>query len=131
MASGLDAMFGFYQHALDLRVQRQQLLAANIANADTPDYKARDFNFQGALTSAVGATSLPLVTTSSRDLDPPQGAGPAPKLLYRVPLQPSIDGNTVDSDVEMAQFGDNAVRYEAGLTFLTMQIKWMTTAITG
>ena len=117
MVDRLDDMLRFQTEALKLRSQRQELLAANIANADTPNYKAVDFDFAHALTQAVSST----VGT------PPASA----TVLYRQPTQPSIDGNTVEMDVERSQFADNTVRYEATLKFLNAQIKTMLTALQG
>jgi len=113
----LDEMFRFQSEALKLRSQRQELLAANIANADTPNYKAVDIDFTRALAQAASA---PAGTQSA-----------APDVLYRQPSQPSIDGNTVEMDVERAQFADNTVRYEATLRFLNAQVKLMLSALQG
>lgn len=120
----LDELLNFNHHALNLRSQRQQVLASNIANADTPGYKARDFDFKSALATAV---AQPAAT------QPAGGAAPAPQpeLLYRSVIQPSIDGNTVDMDVERAQFAENTVHYEANITMLTHQIRMMLAALQG
>ncbi|MCB1941506.1 MAG: flagellar basal body rod protein FlgB [Candidatus Accumulibacter sp.] len=127
-----DALF-FQQQALSLRATRQQVLAGNIANADTPHYQARDLDFSRALQDAVsgrGASALPLATTSPRH-SPGASDGAPLNLLYRQPVQASADGNTVDMDVERAQFAENAFYYEAGLTFLTGRIRTLQTAIQG
>lgn len=131
MVSKLDNAFSFQQQALSLRANRQQVLAANIANADTPNYKARDFDFSAVLKDAVAGRSggnLPLTSTAGRHLQGNGDSG-AVRLMYRRETQSSVDGNTVDMDVERAQFAENAVHYEAGLTFLTHQIKSMLSAI--
>ena len=132
MIDKLNAVLDFHQQAVNLRGHRQQLLASNIANADTPNYKARDIDFKNALQGALSGASGALTTTSSRHLatSPGRDAGAAP-LLYRAPLQGSVDGNTVDMDVERSQFADNAIHYEAGLTFLTHEIKLMLAALQG
>jgi len=133
VVSKIDNAFSFQQQALGLRAYRQQVLADNIANADTPNFKARDVDFASALKDAVGArngASLPLATTAARHLPGVAAAGPAP-LLYRGLAQASVDGNSVDMDLERAQFADNALRYEAGLTFLSGRIKTLTAAIQG
>src|SRR5690606_24541226 len=94
----------FYQTAIGLRQQRQEVLSANIANADTPNYKARDFDFTSALKQAMGdgdmrLSNTQLTLTSERHI-PAKATAPDPsELLYRQPLQPSLDGNTVDMDV--------------------------------
>lgn len=131
MVSKLDNAFSFQQQALGLRAQRQQVLAANIANADTPNYKARDFDFSAVLKDAVAGRSsgnLPLATTSGRHLNGGGESGPA-RLMYRGETQSSVDGNTVNMDVERAQFSENAIQYEAGITFINSQIKTLMTAI--
>lgn len=133
MTGKLDEVLNFHQTALNLRAYRQQLLAGNIANADTPNFKARDIDFPGALQSALSARSgnSGLARTSPRHLgsgnENPGGA----QVLYRTPHQPSMDGNTVDMDVERTQFADNAIHYEANLTFISSQLKFLLAAIQG
>ncbi|MCM8610730.1 flagellar basal body rod protein FlgB [Accumulibacter sp.] len=133
MLSKLERNLQFQQQALGLRASRQQVLAGNIANADTPNFKARDFDFAAALAGALAgrpAASLPLVMTVPRHLagEPNERSL---SLLYRQPLQPSADGNTVEMDVEAAQLAENSVFYEAGLTFITGKIRTMMTALQG
>lgn len=130
MIDKLAGYLDYHQEALGLRHERQKVLANNIANADTPNYKARDFNFSQALDRAMqsgGAGSesgLSLATTSARHI-PAQapGNGGIHDLLYRVPEQPSLDGNTVDMDRERAAFLDNSLRYQANLTILNSKIQ--------
>jgi flagellar basal-body rod protein FlgB len=125
MVNKLDELLNFHHQALNLRSVRQQVLASNIANADTPGYKARDFDFKSALTAAFAQPGKG---------EPPTGAPAAaapPEMLFRPMLQPSVDGNTVDMDVERAQFAENAVHYEANITLLTQQIRTMLSAIQG
>lgn len=133
MIDKLDASLRFHQEALNLRARRQEVLSSNIAHADTPNYKARDFDFSSALTQAVDrgrqSQSMSLSTTSSRHLSGEAAAMSDAELLYRVPTQSSIDGNTVEMDVERINFADNAVRYESNLTVLSAQIKSMLSAI--
>jgi flagellar basal-body rod protein FlgB len=131
MIDKLNAVLDFHQQAVNLRGHRQQLLASNIANADTPNYKARDIDFKSALQGALSGTSGALNTTSSRHIAPSTGSAGAAPLLYRAPLQGSVDGNTVDMDVERSQFADNAIHYEAGLASLTHEIKLMLAALQG
>jgi flagellar basal-body rod protein FlgB len=132
MIDKLDDTFRFYQHAANLRAQRQQLVASNIANADTPHFKARDFNFQTALEGATSSRAVKLMTTATNHVASSLG-GPADgeQLLYRTAVQGSVDGNTVDMDVERSQFADNAIHYEANLTFISDQIRIMRAAIQG
>lgn len=131
MASKIDNALSFQQQALGLRAQRQQILAGNIANADTPYYQARDFDFSTALKEAMAGRSsgaLVLATTAPAHLPGTADAGTA-RLLYRKPVQASADGNTVDMDIERSQFSENAVQYEASLSFITAQIKLLTAAV--
>jgi flagellar basal-body rod protein FlgB len=134
MVSKLDDALRFQQVALSLRAARQELLASNIANADTPNYKARDIDFAGALQNALAgtATEVPMAKTSPMHLQGNSGESVmGSPVMYRKPVQPSADGNTVDMDVERAQFADNALRYEASVRFVSEQMKQMLTAIQG
>ena len=131
MIGKLDDYLHFNETALNLRSQRQQLLASNIANADTPGYKARDIDFTSALAGAMSGAS-PTAAVLSRNAAAPAAALGAPAVpLYRTPVQGAVDGNTVDMDVERNQFADNAIRYEAGITLLNAQIRHMMAAIQG
>ncbi|MVF23035.1 flagellar basal body rod protein FlgB [Methylocaldum sp. BRCS4] len=107
----------FNEVALSLRAYRQELLASNIANADTPNYKAVDFDFKNALDKALAGTqngTLALNTTSLQHLPGAPDRNPlqTARTQYRFPQQPSLDGNTVESDVEKIQFAENAVHYQ-------------------
>ena len=137
MVGKLDDYLRFNEAALSLRSQRQTVLASNIANADTPNYKARDFDFSNALQAAVdkaGNAQQTLSTTAARHYpNPQQDAGTladGTPLQYRGVIQGAVDGNTVDMDVEQNQFADNAIRYETGITAINAQIKAMMSAIT-
>ena len=138
----LDATLAFNQSVLRVRAQRQELIAGNIANADTPNYKARDINFNDALNNALSGNDTPgsgldVSKTSSAHLsgDPtsvdyvPTGKPGEP--MFRPLIQGSVDGNTVDMDVERNQFTDNAIRYEASLNMINGQIKKLLSAIQG
>jgi flagellar basal-body rod protein FlgB len=133
MANLIDQAFGIHGTALQLRAERAQLLAANLANADTPGFKARDIDFKRALAQALASTrgrAAPLVTTQANHvagLD----AGASTTALYRTPLQPSLDGNTVDVATEQAAFSENSNRYLASLTFLNGRIRGLMTALRG
>ena len=134
MLDALDQFFAPGMQALDLRARRGEVLASNIANADTPGYKARDFDFAAELRSAMSGKeaehgSLALQRTSPRHLNGVAQAFGAPDLQYRVPVQASIDGNTVEMDTERGEFSDNALRYQADITFLTGQVKLLQAAI--
>jgi flagellar basal-body rod protein FlgB len=131
MPLSLDAYLGIHTEALKLQSQRTEVLADNLANADTPNFKARDIDFQTALAQAgAPGASLPLTTTDANHLSTAGAGGPA-ALKYRVPLAPSLDGNTVDAQLEQAAFADNTVRYQATLSFLSARLKDLMTAITG
>lgn len=130
MSSINDSLFGLHTQALDTWQKRGEVLASNLANADTPGYLARDVDFKKALASASGTDStLPLTITQQGQIDPQKQA--AQQLAYRVPTQPSMDGNTVDTQVEQANFAANGVHYQASLSFITAQIHMLRTAITG
>lgn len=130
MISGINRAFGFFEQALNVRAYRQQVLASNLANSDTPNYKARDVDFQSILQNKSMSHGAPgLDVTHSGHL---QGKGENPlaaALRYRTPDQPSIDGNTVDEDSENAMFADNAIHYQANLTFINGKIRTLLSAI--
>ncbi len=155
MDSKLDDYLRFNEAALQLRSYRQQLLASNIANADTPHYKARDIDFANTLKEKLGLVHtsdnvskklaltktspahippLELTLTSAMHLhgkndDSQKSAKKSEEPLYRDIIQGSVDDNTVDMDVERNNFTDNAIRYEAGITSVSGQIKSMLNAI--
>ncbi len=126
-----DNLFGIHTQALDLWQRRTEVLANNLANADTPGYLARDVDFRKALAAAGGGSSgsLPLRTTGPDQIGSAGQAADA--LAYRVPTQPSMDGNTVDAQTEQAAFAANGVHYQASLSFITAQIRMLRTAISG
>jgi flagellar basal-body rod protein FlgB len=134
----LTQTLDFQATALALRAERGRVLASNIANADTPNYKARDFDFRQAMAAATaqttGAAPQPVAPalTNPAHLGGAAGSAPAGETLqYRAPLQAAVDGNTVDLDVERAGFAENSVRYEATLRFLNGQIRLLMSAING
>ena len=134
MIGKLDNYLRFNESALSLRAQRQELIASNIANADTPNFKARDIDFasamQGALAKATPATAL--AATNKGHVQPAADGKALPDgtpVLYRGVVQGAVDGNTVDMDVERNQFADNALRYEAGITMINHQIRGLMAAI--
>jgi flagellar basal-body rod protein FlgB len=138
MIGKLDDYLRFNETALSLRSQRQELLASNIANADTPNYKARDIDFSNALQGALSRSSQTqgqLATTAQAHIA--NGAADGKTLpdgtpvLYRGVSQGAVDGNTVDMDTERAQFADNGLRYEAGITMINHQIHNLLAAIQG
>ena len=130
MIDKLDAALRFGQEALNLRAQRQEILAANIANADTPGYQARDIDFAGQLNKVLeqgraSGSGIARNMTSSRHIPAPNMQPPQLDLLFRVPDQPSMDGNTVDMDRERTNFADNSLKYQTDLTLINGQIKGM------
>ncbi len=128
----LDTYLGVHATALKLRSQRTELLAANLANADTPGYRARDIDFKAALAAAGNpAGGVHLATTRAGHMRGASGGESSPDLKYRVPLAPSLDGNTVDAQLEQAAFAQNTVRYQATLSFLSSKFRGLMTAITG
>lgn len=131
MVISFQRVFSILPQTLQLESKRAQLLASNIANADTPGYKARDIDFRAALQAAEGMPrQLPLVRTHAQDLEP-VSLSPRPVTLYQTPFQPSLDGNTVDLQRNEAEFGQNAARYQATLTFLGSRISGLRKALTG
>lgn len=128
---GGPSLFGVHGAALSLRQQRLEVLASNIANADTPHYKARDVDFHAALQRAIG--ELPPGTPVQTQPGHQSGVGEAGAdgLVYRLPLQPSLDGNTVDAEYEKAAFARAALEYRASLSFVDGRVRKLMTAITG
>ena len=133
MPIDLNKHLGVHAAALNLRSQRTEVLAANLANADTPGYRARDIDFKSALAAASNQNSgVHLATTRAGHIGTATVNGqPAPELKYRTPLAPSLDGNTVDAQLEQSAFAENTVRYQATLSFLSSKFRGLMTAITG
>jgi flagellar basal-body rod protein FlgB len=140
--NALDAAFRFHETALKVGGQRQQVIASNMANADTPGFKASEVKFADALARATGETGtspstprVALAGTQAGHIDRTGGNGAVvvstADVAERSSNQPSIDGNTVDLDAERAAFADNTVRYEASFSFLNHQIKTLMSAIQG
>lgn len=133
MPLDIDSYLGVHARALQLESRRTELLASNLANADTPGFKSRDIDFKAALAQAgQSQATLPLKTTSATHQQiAGTGSGGEAQMKYRVPLAPSLDGNTVDAQLEQAAFAENAVRYQATLTLLNGKLRSLMTAITG
>lgn len=125
---------GVHEHALELRSKRAEVLANNLANADTPGFKARDIDFQSMLKQQMSGKSneqnLKMATTNGKHL-PVSNLEAEEGLLYRNPSQPSIDGNTVDTQVEKAEFMKNTLQYQSSFQFLNSRFKSLTSAIRG
>ena len=120
MIPRLTDALDFHGQALALRAQRQQVIAANIANADTPGYQARDFDFASALRAARSAGGPG--DAIGRDILTP-GGRPQPAMRYVHPAQTNLDGNSVDMDRERANFMDNALKFDATLRFINGNVR--------
>ena len=128
----IDRAFSIHDDAMILRSRRTSILAANIANADTPDYKARDMDFSSMLKQAATGQSAKLNMARTNDSHLSTGSAQIdPDIKYRNPLHASLDGNTVDSHVEQAKFSENAVQYQTSLTMLNGKIRGLNLAIKG
>ncbi len=131
----LDRHFGIHAQALQFRSERTRVLASNLANADTPNYKARDLDFSAVLAQhgkqAGAVPPVRMAVTNARHIRLGTDGGATAPLLYRNPYQSTLDGNTVEADVEQANFARNAVQYQASLMFLTGKIRGLKLAITG
>ena len=136
MPISLDQYIGVHAAALDVRGRRTELIANNLANADTPGYKARDIDFREAMARVSGENTTQGVHLTTTQAGHIGGAAQAdaqtsPDLKYRTPLAPALDGNTVDTQLEQAAFAENSVRYQATLTFLNNKFRGLMTAILG
>ena len=132
MPISFERAFSIHDDALLLRGQRTSILAANIANADTPNYKARDIDFGAMLRSASQQQTDQVVLASThRDHLTTHSSSMQPALMYRNPLHPSLDGNTVDSHVEQAEFAENALMFQTSFTFLNSKVTGLMKALKG
>ena len=132
MQFNFEKYLGLHAPALTLQSRRAQLLAANVANADTPKFKARDINFRDIMQDIAKNPGYkgPLEETSKLHIQPPQFSN-GYEVLYRHPFQASIDGNTVEPETETSNYMDNSMRYMASLRFLTGKFQTLQTAIKG
>ncbi len=132
MSIGFDNALGVHEDALRFRSQRSEILANNLANMDTPNYKARDIDFKTMLARA--STPGPSIEMAATHAGHQRASGMADinsEPLYRVPSQPSIDGNTVDEHVEHSKYMENSLDFQATFTFLNSKFKGMTSALRG
>lgn len=138
----LDALFGIHAAALQLQSRRMEVLASNIANADTPGYQARDIDFSKVMAQLADGSAAPAAAAPGSGathpghipLDGSGNGGDAvaqAATVYRVPAQPSADGNTVDVQAEQAAYADAALHYQASLSFIDNRLRSLMTAITG
>ncbi|MBD8494763.1 flagellar basal body rod protein FlgB [Pseudomonas syringae] len=135
MSINFDKALGIHEKALNFRAQRAEVLANNISNADTPGYKARDLDFSAVLaaeTEKAGKGQFAMNTTNGRHIEA-QGSGGATEgvLLYRTPSAPSLDQNTVDSQVEQASYTQNSMSFQASFTLLNSKFKGLVSALRG
>lgn len=132
MQFNFEKYLGLHEPALHLQSRRAQVLAANVANADTPKFKARDIDFKAALQQVAKHPRGrgPLHATRVRHIQPP-GFSSGYEVLYRHPHQASIDGNTVEPETENSAFMENSLRYMASLRFLGGKFNTLSTAIKG
>ena len=124
----IGSYLNFHAQALSLRSRRNEVLASNIANAATPNFKARDLDFDTEIRRHIGVG--PLHTTDDQHL--PTTVNPVrDRMLYRDPINPSMDGNTVEMAVEQMEFSENVIRYQTTLSFLNKRISGLMSAIRG
>ena len=129
MAINFDTALGIHEQALLIRKRRTEVLSSNVANADTPNYKAQDIDFRAALKNA-GVPAVQLEATQQGHITTNRSIA-NDHLQFRVPDQPSLDGNTVDMQLEKAAVAENNVRYQATLSFLTRRFSGMVNAFKG
>ena len=132
----MNSVFGIHEHALSVRKDRQAILANNLANADTPNFKARDLDWRKEMASAqeeldMGMFKPDLQRTNSRHIDGFAEASTDSFLKYRMPTQPALDGNTVETHIEKAQFQENAIQYQATLEMINARISGIRGALRG
>jgi len=125
MSIMVDKALGIHQYALEMRVERSRILAGNIANVETPGYLARDYDFKTALSRVAKELE------THRTGHPLPGLSLGSELKFRVPMQPSADGNTAELSVEQARFAENAMDFQTSLTFLNLKISGLRKAIEG
>lgn len=132
MAISFDRALGIHERAMQVRLSRAELLANNLANVDTPNFKARDVDFRSVLKSEQSRRQhLSMQRTHERHIGQQMGGGDSAEVMYRVPLQPAIDGNTVEEQMELAEYTKNAVDFQASFFFLNSKFKGLRNALTG
>ncbi len=129
----IDSYLAPHADALRLRAKRTEMIATNIANSDTPGYKARDLAFGDTLADARNASSLPALAmaTSSHQHLRASRLGPGARVMFRQPEQASLDGNTVEKHLEQARFAENSVRYQASLQFAKRRVDSLIRSLRG
>ena len=132
MPLNFDKVLGPHENALNMQSHRAQILGSNLANADTPGYKAKDIDFKSALAAASDSSipSAPMRITNTKHIEP-EGYVFGAEMMYRIPMQASLDGNSVESQVEMAEFSENAMRYMMSLRIVNGRLNSILTAFRG
>lgn len=130
MAISFDKALGLREHALQLRVQRAGVLSSNIANIDTPNFKARDIDFQSELSARTSLSATSAKATSQGHMQL-KDFGEDSSQVYRIPSQPSIDGNTVEEHVEHAEFMKNSLEFQVAFQLLNSSFKGLRKAVRG
>ena len=128
MSIGLESVFSLHDQVLQVQSRRMELIASNLANTDTPNYKARDIDFREALSQAGNSAGSNMVLTDEEHITK-SGVIDGASSEYRIPLQPSMDGNTVDSNMEKTAMAEASMRYESTLTFLSRKIEGLRSAM--
>lgn len=131
MAINFENALGIHEHAVNARVRRAEVLANNLANADTPGFKARDVDFKSMLAQAEAASEFEMARSHASHMSVGGSGAADGDLLYRVPHQPSIDGNTVDTQQEQSRFMRNAMDFQASFQFLNSKFTGLSKAIKG
>ncbi|AIR90051.1 flagellar basal body rod protein FlgB [Pseudomonas cremoricolorata] len=134
MSINFDKALGIHQQAMNFRAQRAEVLANNITNADTPNYKARDLDFSAVLAAEAQKQDngrVALTRTNGRHIEAEGLSGADEALMYRIPTQPSIDQNTVDAQMEQSNYAQNALDFQASFTLLNSKFKGLVSALRG
>jgi flagellar basal-body rod protein FlgB len=132
MAINFNDALGTFESALKLRSQRAEILSSNLVNADTPNYKARDFDFHAALRNEMARNEARTAHPTSAHVTSNAGDDNSGLLLqYRTPAQPSVDGNSVDEHLEHAEFMENSLEFQTAFTLLNSRFKGLVSAIRG
>lgn len=133
MAISFDSALGIHEKAMEVRIKRSEVLANNLANADTPNFKARDIDFRSVLQNQAGLQMKQpaMRATHERHLSTGSSMSPSVELMYRNPLQPSLDGNTVEEQSEMSRFSKNSLDFQASFQFLNAKFAGLKNALKG
>lgn len=131
MSISFESALGIHESALRVRGQRAGILANNLANIDTPNYKARDLDFKAILNQTTSESNFNMQATNDRHITLGSGFGDDSNLLYRTPQQPSIDGNTVEDQIEHAEYMKNTLAFQASFQFLNSKFQGLKSAIRG